>query len=588
MPHSIGGTVSKADLAAAENSFATASVIYEASQSAYHKAEEDFFKLEEAFFTAESEFFTAEGLFITVINNPDSSEEDIEEATTNKDEAQDNRDDAFQTFRAKDLVVRQSESLFIKTERTYFDEQEHLFQVQDQYNFQVNELRESTGVRSGIQNNFDQYLFTGRDSATDATARANAQSELAEHQLELENTRNELNGVMVTLKLLREDWENQWISSGRPIPPKFEMLITNMFNAEKIENEQHDAPINDAQKAVIEAWCSKSGIISLWTDYELNYNAYKSFRDTLSRNPQLIKELTLILDGFEERKAEIETEIKSIKEKINAIGEVEEGSDEEKEVLALEAEITTLEKEEKSIDAEKDAAESDKEKAEKQLEEAETRFNKHGDDFGTDYEAKLTLYNKAVEVGMSVQILEKEADLEKSTRSLQKQEDTVSETENQIEAYEAILRPKEDALALTEIFVEQIAGAITAGGDSESKVIKAAKEKGQKAGENITATDALALARSFNWSMKQIKAKVTEAAEKGETAIIVSALSPATVSVLNDMGYNMKLIDVEKEVIKVDNALGRGRFAEVVMDQEIEISWLFARDANIGDYVGLE
>ena len=112
MPHSIGGTVSKADLAAAENSFATASVIYEASQSAYHKA------VEEEFFTAENEFFTAESELKTVLNNPDSSEDEIAEALSNRDEARDNRDDAFQTFRAKDLVVRQSEGLFIKTERT--------------------------------------------------------------------------------------------------------------------------------------------------------------------------------------------------------------------------------------------------------------------------------------------------------------------------------------------------------------------------------------------------------------------------------------------------------------------------------------
>ena len=52
-------------------------------------------------------------------------------------------------------------------------------------------------------------------------------------------------------------------------------------------------------------------------------------------------------------------------------------------------------------------------------------------------------------------------------------------------------------------------------------------------------------------------------------------------SVLNDMGYNMRLIGVEKTVIA--GGIGEQR-REIAVDQEVEISWLFAREADTREY----
>jgi hypothetical protein len=572
MPHNIGGTVSKADLQAAENSFATASNAYETAETNYNNAEANFFTLESDLITADGELFEAEDNLFK-LQSAGAEEELLDEAQSNLDEAQDNRDTAFLAFRAKDIVVRQSESLFFKAERTYFDEQDHLFQVQDQFNFQVSELRESAGVRSGISNNFDQYLFTGRDSATDATNRENAQTQLTNQNSKLSTQELELDGFNRALSYVSQDFEEIWIRLGRIEAPPFDLELTARANKLTNGQEEIDTPVNAALKSVKEIWVSKTGAIGLWNVYSLNFDIFTTNSNILKNNPGAIRELDSNLSSLEAEKEKIEARI------VELGGPFKKGAKIPEEAVPLQARLAQIDGPGGEIQGIKEQIE----KLDEELTNAQTLFNKHGADFGTGYVAHLQSYQKKVReveelidsIGNSVNLKEEAI---ATTRS------QILSTEVEIEQYEAILRPKEDALAITEIFVEQIAGAITAGGDSETKVIRSAKVKGQKAGENITAADALALARSFNWSMKQIKGKVTEAAEKGETSIIVDALSPATVSVLNDMGYNMRLIGVETTIQKVDNAGGRGVYTDTAVDQKIEISWLFARDASIEDY----
>ncbi len=570
MPHNPGGTVSKADLSAAELSFATASAAYETSETNYNRAESDFFALENTLITRDNQLFEAQST-LDKLRSSGAEEDDLAAAEEALDTAQDNRDTAFLAFRAKDVVVRQSESIFFSTERTYYSEQDHLFQVQDQYNFQVSELRESTGVQTGIQNNFDQYLFTGRDSATDATNRTNAQTQLVRQNEKLAVQELELDGFNRALSFVSEDWEGVWIRAGRVSAPEFNSKTLEVRrDGLKTGQEQIDTPVDAAHKSINEIWVAKTGVITLWGQYSLAFDTFNLNNTIFRNNPGQIEELQSTLSNLEREKDKLNARI------VELGGPFKKGAK-----IPEEADIINIRLRE--IDLDIRTIKEDVEKLTLQLAETETLFNKHGFDFGTGFEAKLVLFNKKVDeiqtsiIAVGNSISTKELEITKKNQQ-------ISEKEIEIEQYEAILRPKEDALAITEIFVEQIAGTITAGGDSETAVIKAAKVKGQKAGENITAADALSLARSFNWSMKQIKSKITEAAGKGETAIIVEALSPATVSVLNDMGYNMKLIDVEKEVIKEDNSTGRGKYAEIIIDQNIEISWLFARPASVEDY----
>jgi hypothetical protein len=569
MPHNPGGTVSKADLSAANLSFATASAAYETSETNYNRAESDFFALENTLITRDNQLFEAQSS-LDKLRSSGAPEELLEEAQTDLDEAQDNRDSAFLAFRAKDVVVRQSESIFFSTERTYYSEQDHLFQVQDQYNFQVSELRESTGVQTGIQNNFDQYLFTGRDSATDATNRTNAQTRLTNQNTKLATQELELDGFNRALSFVSEDWEGVWIRAGRVSAPEFNSKTLEVRrDGLKTGQEQIDTPVDAAHKSINEIWVAKTGVITLWGQYSLAFDTFNLNNTIFRNNPGQIEELQSTLSNLEREKDKLNARI------VELGGPFKKGAK-----IPEEADIINIRLRE--IDSNIITIKESITKLQLQLDEAQALFNKHGADFGTDYVAKLNLYkNKIKEAELLIVGIERSISLKEGDITSLKEE--IVATESEIEQYEAILRPKEDALAITEIFVEQIAGAITAGGDSETKVIKAAKVKGQAAGENITAADALSFSRSFNWSMKQIKSKITEAANKGETSIIVEALSPATVSVLNDMGYNMRLIGIEKTVIS--GGIGDQR-REIAVDQKVEISWLFAREASIEDYTG--
>ena len=569
MPHNVGGTVSKADLSAAENSFATASAAFETAQTNYNNAQSQFFSLENQLITADGELFEAQVNFDKVDRDPSSTKSDRAEALENLSNAEEARSLVFTAFRAKDVVVQQSESLFFQSERTYFEEQDHLFQVQDQFNFQVSELRESTGVRSGIQNNFDQYLFTGRDSATDATNRSNAQTQLERQNEKLATQELELEGMNRALSYVSEDWEGIWIRLGRVRGAQFgKETLTPRKDALLTGQEEIDTPVNEAFNTVQRLWVSeKTNVINLWVEYSFAFDVFTLSTNTIRNNPGLIKELELA-------NASLDDELRKIGLRLEELGApFKKGQKVPDEALTLERRGLELE-EQKSVNN------LEIRRLQDALSDAQELLAENGPDFGTDYVNKLKLHQAKIrEIDLTITSIENNIRLKEAEINDSKVD--ITSTESEIEQYEAILRPKEDALAITEIFVEQVAGAITAGGDSETAVIRAAKQRGQEAGENLTATDALALARSYNWSMKQIKSKITEAANKGETSIIVEALSPATVSVLNDMGYNMRLIGVEKTVIA--GGIGEQR-REIAVDQEVEISWLFAREADTREY----
>ena len=383
----------------------------------------------------------------------------------------------------------------------------------------------------------------------------------------------ELDGFNRALSFVSEDWEGVWIRSGRVGAPQFEKLLEVRRDGLKTGQEEIDTPVTSAFKSINEIWNTKTGAIGLWNEYSLAFDLFTTNSNILKNFPGQIEELNSNLSSLEDEKKKLDAQL------VELGGPFKKGDDIPKEAEAVMRRIAEIDGPGGEIRGIKEEIEE----LEGRLTLVQDLFNSKGPDFGTGYVAKLQLYkNKIGEAELSIASVGGSVSLKESEISTLKGQ--ITEKEAEIEQYEAILRPKEDALAITEIFVEQIAGAITAGGDSETAVIKAAKQKGQKAGENITAADALSLARSFNWSMKQIKSKITEAAEKGETAIIVDALSPATVSVLNDMGYNMRLVGVEKTVIA--GSVGNQR-REIAVDQKIEISWLFAREASLGDYVEL-
>lgn len=334
MAHSIGGTVSKADMTAAENSFATASAAYETAETNYNTAESNFFTLERDLINLDNELFEAQFNLDELIKSG-AEEEELEEAQSNLDEAQDNRDSAFLAFRAKDIVVRQSESLFFKAERTYFDEQDHLFQVQDQFNFQVSELRESTGVRSGIQNNFDQYLFTGRDSATDATNRENAQTQLTNQNEKLATQELELDGFNRALSFVSEDWESVWIGSGRVATSQFTKLLEARRDDLKTGQEEIDTPVNSAFKSINEIWSAKSGAITLWNEYSLAFDLFTTNSNILKTFPGQIEELNSNLSSLEDEKKKLDAQL------VELGGPFKKGDDVPKEAEAVMRRIAT-------------------------------------------------------------------------------------------------------------------------------------------------------------------------------------------------------------------------------------------------------
>ena len=73
MSHNVGGTVSKTDLSAANNSFATASAAFTTAETNYNNAQSAFFSLENNLITADNELFEAQVIFDRVNADPSST-----------------------------------------------------------------------------------------------------------------------------------------------------------------------------------------------------------------------------------------------------------------------------------------------------------------------------------------------------------------------------------------------------------------------------------------------------------------------------------------------------------------------------------